>query len=159
MNDLVFFMINILILMNYQKFFFKSHSFRPYFKYAFLFIPYYIAPRSIKLQALSSTEVIKGEYENKIRIFSPIEKRYLIFGKIKSSEDSMDSIGFFESLLPFHNLETRSREEINSLLSSKGKDFFDLFTQVVDVNKDNNISFEEYLIFCHFISSKCISCK
>lgn len=140
--------------MNYQRLFFKNYSFRPYFKYALLFIPYYLAPKSIKLQALSSTEIIKGEYENKIRIFSPIEKRYLIFGKIKNSEDSMDTIGFFESLVPFQNLEIKNKEEIHTALSATGKDFYELFSEVVDVNKDNNISFEEYLIFCHFISSK-----
>lgn len=106
------------------------------------------------LSMLSSTEVIKGEYENKLRIFSPLEKRYIIFGKIKKLDDKMTYIDFFDSLIPFQYMETARYEDLKNILEDNQGEFNKLFKEIVDVNNDGKISFEEYSVFCFIISSK-----
>lgn len=101
---------------------------------------------------LANTVIIKGEYENKIRIFSPIEKRYCIFGKIDSAEKQMDYFEFFESLIPFQNIQNKKHDETVSYLSSINE--FNDVLKKIDVDEDKNISFEEYLTLCFIASSK-----
>lgn len=129
------------------------------FSFVFLFSQLYIFKIYHKrnninnrLSMLSNSEIIKGEYENKLRIFSPIEKRYMIFGKIKSENDKMSKNDFFESIIPFQNIDLKSSNDTFSLLNTKEK-FNKLFSNFVDTNSDNTISFEEYIIFCYLISS------
>ncbi len=55
----------------------RNKAFSSYIKYSLVFIPSFLLPKyKNKLQTLSSIDIIKGEYENKLRIFSPIEKRF-----------------------------------------------------------------------------------
>jgi len=126
--------------------------------FIFLFTPFYFLKlKNSKsnfncLHMLTNSEIIKGEYENKLRIFSPIEKRYMIFGKIKLDTDKMTKSDFFESIIPFQNIELKQTSEIMELLDKKDK-FKKLFNSFVDTNADNNISFEEYILFCYLIST------
>ena len=106
------------------------------------------------LLMLSSTEIIKGEYENKLRIFSPLEKRYIIFGKIKKIEDKMTYIDFFDSLIPFQHMDCGKYDDLKDILEDPKGEFSKLFKEIVDINGDGKISFEEYSIFCFIISSK-----
>lgn len=103
-------------------------------------------------QDLSNTERIKGEYENRLRIFSPIEKRYTIFGKIKNKSQQMNYYQFFESLIPYQGVQLNPFEKQMEFFSSN-KEFQNILTKV-DTNEDKSISLEEYLILCFLASSK-----
>ncbi len=137
----------------------KSFIFNKNYKGAILsFTALYFISKSYKLKKiyldenLASTVIIKGEYENKIRIFSPIEKRYCIFGKIDSSEKQMNYFDFFESLIPFQNIQNKKHDDTVSSLSSISE--FNEVLNKIDVDEDKNISFEEYLTLCFIASSK-----
>lgn len=137
----------------------RNIFFNRYFKTSFFsFTILYLISKNRRLKTmyledtLANTVIIKGEYENKIRIFSPIEKRYCIFGKIDSSEKQMDYFEFFESLIPFQNIQNKKHDETVSYLSSINE--FNDVLKKIDVDEDKNISFEEYLTLCFIASSK-----
>lgn len=137
----------------------KNFIFNKYYKGTILsFTALYFISKSYKFRKfyleenLASTVIIKGEYENKIRIFSPIEKRYCIFGKIDSSEKQMNYFDFFESLIPFQNIQNKKHDDTVSSLSSINE--FNEVLNKIDVDEDKNISFEEYLTLCFIASSK-----
>lgn len=103
-------------------------------------------------EEMTSTERIKGEYENRIRIFSPIEKKYSIFGKIKNKSQQMDYYQFFDSLIPYQGIKLYSGEE-NMTFFENNKEFQSILKKV-DTNEDKSISIEEYLVLCYLTSSK-----
>ena len=98
------------------------------------------------------TEKIRGEYENRLRIFSPIEKRYTIFGKIKSSDQEMNYFQFFESLIPYQGVPMENQDEFQNFLNSH-TEFKEILSKV-DTNEDRKISYDEYLTLCFLSSSK-----
>jgi hypothetical protein len=119
-----------------------------FFNYKFLFLcPLIIGPKFLSMQDknpvsdLTGQEIIRGEYENKIRIFSSIEKRFLIFGK---NEKQMSYFRFLDSLIPFQFIKTLPDEEVEKILM--GKPHFSKIMHKIDINKDNFINFEEYII-------------
>ncbi len=113
---------------------------------------HYLATEQLNNSDLSNTERIKGEYENRLRIFSPIEKRYTIFGKIKNKSQQMNYYQFFESLIPYQGVQLNSFEKQMEFFSSN-KEFQSILSKV-DTNEDKSISFEEYLVLCFLASSK-----
>ena len=103
-------------------------------------------------KSLSPQDIVKGEYENRIRVFSPIEKRYQIFGKIKTHLDQMSIIDFFDSLLFFQG-NNRYKKKVTNEFLDKQTEYCNLLSKV-DVNDDKQISIDEYFILCYLISRK-----
>lgn len=102
---------------------------------------------------LEFKDIIRGEYENKIRIFSPIEKKFLIFSKLKSTEDlKMSSLNFLNCVTPFQYMKTLGEDEIKEILFSKTL-FQELFKKI-DLNNDQLISFEEFVVWSLMFSVK-----
>lgn len=151
-----------------RSFLFKrnfSQNIKSISKFSPLILPLYIYPLFLSQKEkieekpviidkpqLASKELIKGEYNNRIRIFSPLEKKYLIFGNIQNEKDEMTLFQFFDSLIPFQYISTLPFEETLKNLNLK-KDFNRIFDKV-DVNGDRKISYEEYLILNCIMSSK-----
>jgi hypothetical protein len=114
------------------------------------FYPLIIAPKILKLEGenknsdeLAAKIMLRGEYENKIRIFSSIEKRFLIFAK---NDNKMSYFQFLDSLIPFQYIKTLTHEEVEKILLKKPH--FSRMMEKIDINKDNFINFEEYIILC-----------
>jgi hypothetical protein len=132
------------------------------FPKAVLAFPFFIIPRIAKLDndntkekisnELDLKEITLGEYENRIRNFASIEKRFLIFANIKSPNDiKMNYFQFLHSMVPFQYIKTRSKTETEELLMKK-KEFVNLLDKV-DINKDGFINFEEFVIFCLLLNT------
>lgn len=134
-------------------------------KFTPLILPFYFYPiflsqkenisesviTEIKEPQIANKDLIKGEYNNRIRIFSPLEKKYLIFGNIQNEKDQMSLFQFFNSLIPFQYIATLPFEEVLKNLNLK-KDFNRIFDKI-DVDGDRKISYEEYLILNCIMSS------
>jgi len=68
-------------------------------------------------EALDMKLIIRGEYENRIRAFSSIEKKYSIFAGVKNFEQvRMNYFQFFDSLIPFAYSHTISNKEVNNII-------------------------------------------
>jgi hypothetical protein len=91
-------------------------------------------------------DIIRGEYENKLRKFASLEKKFMVFSGITSSDKiHMTQAQFFNCIIPFQHMKTIPFSEMEEKLQ-KNKLFVDLYRQI-DVNNDKLISFEEYIIF------------
>lgn len=101
---------------------------------------------------LEKKDIIRGEYENKIRIFSSIEKRFLIFAKINEIKKDyrMNYFQFLDSLVPFQYIKTKKYEDVEKIL--KEMPHFNKIMKKIDINGDNFISFEEYIILSVIMS-------
>jgi hypothetical protein len=107
-----------------------------------------LIPKLARLEdSLEMKEITVGEYENRIRNFASIEKRFLVFANIHSVDEiKMNYFQFLYSLVPFQNMKTRSKAEVEELLM-KNKHFNEILKRV-DINKDGFINFEEFVILC-----------
>ena len=91
-------------------------------------------------------DLIRGEYENKIRMFCGLEKKFLVFAGIKSSENLQMTYGqFLDCIIPFQHMKTIPQDVLEEKLK-KNKFYYDIFHQI-DVNNDRLISFEEFVIW------------
>jgi hypothetical protein len=100
---------------------------------------------------LEMKDIVRGEYENKIRTFSTIEKRFLIFAKIKKYGDfRMDYYQFLDSLVPFQYIKTLPQEDLITKLK-ENKNFQEVIKKI-DINGDGYINFEEYIVLSVFMS-------
>lgn len=100
---------------------------------------------------LEFKDIIRGEYENKIRTFSPIEKKFLIFSKIKSTEElKMNYFQFLDSVVPFQYMKERNENELREILDNNA--LFKSLLKRIDINNDGFISFEEYVVWSLIIS-------
>lgn len=84
---------------NHQRFFMKNDSKSPNIQNI--------------AEEVEAKDLIRGEYENKIRAFSSVEKKYYLFSK--KGEDgvrAMDSVNFFESLIPFPYAKVSSHDAV-----------------------------------------------
>jgi hypothetical protein len=105
-----------------------------------------------KSTELDLKEITLGEYENRIRSFASIEKRFLVFANITSPGDvKMNYFQFLHSMVPFQYIKTRSKTETEEVLM-KNKEFVNLLEKV-DINRDGFINFEEFVIFCLLLNS------
>ena len=90
----------------------------------------------------SSADRIRGNYENKIRFFSPPEKIYETFASVKTEDGKlvMSYQDFFKALTPY-----------NYSAAQDSKAYFDKFSpdilRVADSNNDGVISFPEFFFF------------
>lgn len=121
--------------------------YRQFFIFPLLFIPklaYSEEEEDKQSDQLEMKEIVKGEYENKIRTFASIEKRFLVFAKVKRHGDyRMNYTQFLDSLVPFHYIKRNSTEEMEKFLESNEN--FQKIIKFIDVNNDNYINFEEYV--------------
>lgn len=102
-------------------------------------------------EKLSINEIIRGEYENKIRFFAALEKKFMIFAGINSVEkDQMTYFQFLHCITPFQHMKTLQLEEIEKKLLSNS--LFNNILKKIDVNNDKFISFEEFVIWNLMIS-------
>jgi hypothetical protein len=101
---------------------------------------------------LEMKDIVRGEYENKIRTFSSIEKRFLIFAKIKKYGDyRMNYFQFLDSLVPFQYIKTKNSEEISKILNENQN--FQKVLKKIDINNDGFINFEEFIILSVVMST------
>ncbi len=90
----------------------------------------------------SRSDKIRGNYENKIRFFSPPEKIYETFASIKTEDGKlvMSYSDFFRALTPYNYTEIKDN-----------KKYFEKFQpdilRVADSNNDGVVSFPEFFFF------------
>ena len=110
-------------------------------------------------EELEFKEIIRGEYENKIRTFSTIEKKFLIFSKINKSNDELkvSYIQFLDSVVPFQYMKVRKEDELREIL--KNNNLFQSLLKKIDINNDGFINFEEYVIWSLIMSIRKDSLK
>lgn len=100
---------------------------------------------------LEFKEIIRGEYENKIRTFSSIEKKFLIFSRIKSTEElKMNYFQFLDSVVPFQYMKEIKEDQLKEILMNNS--LFQSLLKKIDINNDGFINFEEYVIWSLMIS-------
>lgn len=152
--------------LNFKKVFSKKPQISPTkINYRFFFMfPILCMPKMLVLKddedkneksedsfTLEMKDIIRGEYENKIRTFASIEKRFLIFSKVKSGQDyRMTYFQFLDSLVPFQYIKTNPSEEVIKNLM-ENKSFLETMNKV-DINGDGFINFEEYIILSVFLT-------
>ena len=70
--------------------------------------------KKIKGDELEMKDIIRGEYENKIRAFSSIEKKFYLFAKKgENGKYEMDYVNLFQSLIPFPYTKVIGHSEVN----------------------------------------------
>jgi hypothetical protein len=100
---------------------------------------------------LEMKDIVRGEYENKIRTFSSIEKRFLIFAKIKKFGDfKMTHFQLLDSLVPFQYIKTMSPDDLAKQLN-ENNDFLKVMKKI-DINGDGFINFEEFIVLSVFMT-------
>jgi len=137
---------------------FKKKPINNKFWVPLVFTPFILAKNVLFLEEeekesekLDFKELIRGEYENKIRTFSPIEKKFLIFSRIKSTEElKMSYFQFLESVVPFQYMKQIDEEKLKIILQNNS--LFQSLLKKIDNNNDGFINFEEYVIWSLIIS-------
>jgi hypothetical protein len=120
--------------------------YRQFFMFPLIFLPKIAFSEEEEKQSdkLEMKEIVKGEYENRIRTFASIEKRFLVFSKVKKMGDyKMTYHQFLDSLIPFHYIKTKSVDNMEKFLENN--ETFHTLIKYIDVNNDNFINFEEYV--------------
>ena len=73
-----------------------------------------IVNQNDKNEKLELKDKIRGEYENKIRAFSSIEKKFYLFAKKgENGKYEMDYVNLFQSLIPFPYTKVIGHSEVN----------------------------------------------
>lgn len=104
-----------------------------------------------QVNPLDWKDVTRGEYENKIRNFASIEKRFLVFANaIKYGDSKMTYFQFLNSLVPFQYIKSKKKEELEKVLMENKE--FNRIMKKVDINGDGFINFEEFIILCIFLT-------
>ena len=137
-------------MFNFYKLFKKKFCFRKNATYpkSMLFFPFMILPKIAKMNSeLDIKDITLGEYENRIRNFASIEKRFLVFANVHSKDDlKMNYFQFLHNLVPYQYIKIRDKKETEEILT-KNK-FFQEILHRIDINKDGFINFEEFVILC-----------
>lgn len=130
----------------------SSYDYRTLMVFPLLFLP-----RICKMEdqeedeKLDIKDITRGEYENKIRTFSSIEKKFLVFANIKKyGETKMSYIQFLHSMVPFQYIKTKNIADVDKMLQ-ENKDFSNIMKKI-DINGDGFINFEEYILMCVFLT-------
>lgn len=93
-------------------------------------------------EGLSYPDMIRGNYENKIRFFANPEKIYETFASLKNDDGVVMSYDdFFRSLTPFsfHPIDEEKESYFNK--------FSPKIFKLADVNQDGKIDFPEFIFF------------
>lgn len=110
-----------------------------------LAIKFLIIDREVKVAHcadISRQDRIRGNYENKIRFYSPPEKIFQTFASVKTENNklAMTYLDFFRALTPYNYTGFRDN-----------KDYFEKYSpdilKVADANGDGVISFTEFFFF------------
>lgn len=92
---------------------------------------------------LSTSEKIRGNYENKIRFFAPPEKIFETFATLKEGEKIfMTYEDFFYSLTPYSFHPHPEEEKLKKYFENPPE-----ILQLADINKDGKIDFPEFIFF------------
>mmetsp|Transcript_3401 Transcript_3401/g.5740 ORF Transcript_3401/g.5740 Transcript_3401/m.5740 type:complete len:157 (-) Transcript_3401:808-1278(-) len=96
----------------------------------------------------STADRIRGNYENKIRFFSPPEKIFETFASQKEEDGSLAmSYGdFFRALTPYNYQEIMSAEDLSAYIA-KFKARVDTLLHYADADGNGSISFTEFFFF------------
>ena len=84
-------------------------------------IPFLLTPKIIlageqKENRLDLKIAVRGQYENKIRAFASIEKKFAVFANIKTQDNlTMSYYQFFDSLTPFAYSEIDTLPEVSHI--------------------------------------------
>ena len=144
---------------------FKKKSINNKFWVPLVFTPIIFAKNVLFLEEeekesdeLEFKEIIRGEYENKIRTFSPIEKKFLIFSRLKSTDElKMNYFQFLDSVVPFQYMKEIKEEKLKEILMNNT--LFQSLLKEIDINNDGFINFEEFVIWSLIISVSINSLK
>lgn len=136
---------------------FKKKPINNKFWVPLVFTPFIFAKNVLLLKEekesdeLEFKEIIRGEYENKIRTFSTIEKKFLIFSRIKSTDElKMSYFQFLDSAVPFQYMKELNEDQLKEVLMNNP--LFQSLLKKIDLNNDGFINFEEYVIWSLIIS-------
>ena len=134
----------------------KKPNYNAMFIFPLIYFPQiaYLAEEEEKKESteLEMKDIVRGEYENKIRTFSSIEKRFLIFAKIKKYGDyRMNYFQFLDSLTPFQYIKIKSVDDISKDLN-ENENFLKVLKKI-DINNDGFINFEEFIILSVILST------
>lgn len=100
------------------------------------------------LAEASTADRIRGNYENKIRFYSPPEKIFEVFAT-KQGEDgslTMTYADFMRALVPYNHESIKTNAQIDQYLDWYGEDIKDLL-KLADPDGDQQIAFCEFLLF------------
>jgi len=100
-------------------------------------------------EAASTADRIRGNYENKIRFFSPPEKIFETFASKKLEEDGtvvMTYGDFFKALTPYNYGEIKSSEDLEKYIEGF-KTRVNKVLHYADADGDGIISFTEFFFF------------
>lgn len=93
----------------------------------------------------STKDFIRGNYENKIRFFSPPEKIFETFATLKNEDDtlSMSYADFLKAQTPYNYGQIKNTDDY----CEKHGDRINKVLQFADSNNDGKISFTEFFFF------------
>ena len=100
------------------------------------------------LAQASTADRIRGNYENKIRFFSPPEKIFEVFATKQFEDGSlvMTYADFIRAMIPYNNEKVKSNAQIELYLEWYGNDIKELL-KLADPDGDKEIAFTEFLMF------------
>ena len=98
--------------------------------------------------AASTADNIRGQYENKIRFFSPPEKIFEIFATVQGENGAlnMSYVDFLRTLTPYNYADLKSKEEIEKYLEKHGNQIKTVL-KLADADGDGSVDFTEFLFF------------
>ena len=98
--------------------------------------------------AVATADRIRGNYENKIRFFSPPEKIFEIFATIQGENGAlqMSYVDFLRTLTPYNYGDMKSKDEIQKYLDHHGAAIKKVM-HIADADGDGSVDFTEFLFF------------
>ena len=98
--------------------------------------------------ATSTADYIRGNYENKIRFFSPPEKIFEIFATRQDDNGqlTMTYVDFLKAVTPYNYSDMKSKDEIQKYLEVYGSRINKVM-KIADPDGDGSIDFTEFLFF------------
>ena len=98
--------------------------------------------------ALEYADRIRGNYENKIRFFSPPEKIFEVFATKQEADGGlkMSYKDFMHTLTPFNYDEIKSNEWREAYIENHKEQVMKVM-QIADPDGDGTVDFTEFLFF------------
>lgn len=131
----------------YAAFYFVNNYYNGVVREAPLYLLNKLEKKSSNMDALPTSEVIRGEYENKIRQESTVEKIFEIFStKKRDFQLFLSYSDLIKSIIPFNYTEA-SENKVEKVMSVIEKKFETPFYKLFDIDKSEDIDLVEYLFF------------